>query len=606
MVNLMARNDRATIPNEEYQPPKKKNFKETVGLVRRFLPYLRPHIGTQALVLFCTAVCAACEIALPLIVRKITDYATTDISLLTGKFIISVCVAYAGIKILDSVSNYLETYFGHAMGVKIENKMREDLFDHLHILSFSFFDNTKVGQLMSRMTSDLFDVAEWAHHFPEMVFTAVIKFGAGFYIFYGMDYRFAVAIFVMLPFMIIFTKRTRYQMKETFRKSRYQVGEINARTEDDLLGIRVVRSFTAEKSEKKKFMQGCKEYVVIKLKNYKWMSEFHAVVRIVDGFMYVAVVGFGAYFLSKGDISVGDFTASLLLVSTLLASIRTIIDFSEQFSRGVTGVERFEEVMNEIPEIVDSENAVNLNDVKGGIEFRNVSFSYSGDKRTVLNNLSFSLEPGKNLAIVGPSGGGKTTLCNLIPRFYEIDSGEILIDGTNIKDITLKSLRSNIGVVAQDVYLFSGTVRENIMYGNPDATDEEVEWAAKQAGAHDFIMELPHGYDTYTGERGVKLSGGQKQRISIARLFLKNPPILLLDEATSALDNESEKLVQESLERLAKGRTTLTIAHRLTTIRNADEIIVLTDKGIEEKGTHTELMSKNGLYSALYSMYAVM
>lgn len=590
----------------EEEKVKKKSFKDTLGLVKRFLPYLMPHIKTEILVLVCTAICAACEIALPIIVRSITNTATTDPSAITVSFILKICGYYAAVKGIDCLCNYLETYFGHAMGIKIENAMREDLFDHLHILSYNYFDNTKVGQLMSRMTTDLFDIAEWAHHFPEMVFTAVIKFVAGFWIFSGMDYRFAIAVYVMLPFMIILTKKTRKRMMETFRKSRHEVGEINAEIEDDLLGIKVVQAFTADKSEKVKFINGCKKYVEIKLKSYKYMSQYHAVVRLIDGIMYVVVVGLGTYFMKNGDISVGDFTASLLLVSTLLASIRTIMDFSEQFNRGVTGVERFEEIINEKPEITDSENAVDIGEVKGEIEFRNVSFSYTSGDKTVLNNLNLKLPQGESLALVGPSGGGKTTLCNLIPRFYEADSGEILIDGKNIKDVTLYSLRKNIGVVAQDVYLFSGTIKENILYGKPDATDEEIQWAAKQAGAHDFIMNLPNGYDTYTGERGVKLSGGQKQRVSIARLFLKNPPVLLLDEATSALDNESEKLVQESLERLAHGRTTLIIAHRLTTVRNADKIMVLTENGIEETGTHSELISKGGIYASLYNMYATM
>lgn len=598
--------DRAPLPGEKYEPPKKKSAGESFHLVSRFLPYLKPHIKTLLLVLFCTALCAGCEIYLPVIVKNITNRATSDIGSLTIPLILQTCVFYAVLKAVDSLANYAETYYGHIMGVTIETKMREDMFDHLQTLSFTFFDNNKTGQLMSRMTSDLFDVAEWAHHFPEMVFTTVIKFVASFYLFAQMDIRFAAVVFVMMPFMVIFTKRSRSKMRETFRKSRYQVGEINARIEDNLLGVRVVRSFTNEHSEKLKFTDGCSEYADIKKKNYKYMASFHAIVRCIDGIMYIAVVGVGAYFMHLGTITPGDFAASLLLVSTLLSSIRSIIDFSEQFSRGITGIERFTEIMDEVPEIRDSENAEDITDVKGDIVFRDVCFNYAGGEKEILSNLNLHLKQGESLAIVGPSGGGKTTLCNLIPRFYEANSGEILIDGKNIKDVTLRSLRQNIGVVAQDVYLFSGTIRENILYGNPKASQEEIEQAAKQAGAHDFIMSLPNGYETYTGERGVKLSGGQKQRISIARVFLKDPPVLLLDEATSALDNESEKLVQESLERLAKGRTTLTIAHRLTTIRNADEIIVLTEDGIAEQGTHKELMDKGGIYSKMYGMYATM
>ena len=392
-------------------------------------------------------------------------------------------------------------------------------------------------------------------------------------------------------------------MRDTFKENRHQIGEINARLEDSLLGVKVVRSFTNEETEKKKFLAGCDEYIKVKIRGYKYMASFHATVGLINGTMYIAVIAMGAWLMKEGKIAAGDFAASLLLVSTLLNSVRSIVDFSEQFSRGVTGVERFTEIMDEIPEIVDSENAVDIENVEGEIEFKNVSFSYVKGEKQILSDLNLHLKKGENLALVGPSGGGKTTLCNLIPRFYEAESGEILVDGRNIKDITLHSLRSNIGVVAQDVYLFSGTIRDNLIYGKPGATEEEIIEATKQAGAYDFISALPNGFDTYIGERGVKLSGGQKQRISIARVFLKNPPILLLDEATSALDNESEKLVQESLERLAKGRTTLTIAHRLTTIKNADEIIVLTEEGIAEQGSHSELIAKGGIYSNMYSMY---
>lgn len=592
--------------NTSEQNKEKNSIKKSFSLIKRFFPYLKKHLGTEALVLCCVAVTAACDIALPLIVREITNAGVEDIASLTLKRIISICLFYIGFKIIACGASYCQAYYGHVMGIKIENKMREDMFDHLQTLSFSFFDNTKVGQLMSRMTSDLFDVAEWAHHFPEMVFMTIVKFFASFAIFASMDWRLAICVFCMMPFMVILTKKTRTKMRDTFRQSRHQVGEINARIEDSLLGVRVVRSFTNEKTEKEKFSRGNEEYVDIKKKSYKFMSSFHSTVTLLDGIMYIAVVGVGAYFMHIGVTTPGDFTASLLLVSTLLGSIRSIVDFSEQFSRGVTGIERFADIMDEAPEIADSPDAVDIENVQGDIQFKNVSFSYIKGEKTILNHLDLHIGKGQNIALVGPSGGGKTTLCNLIPRFYEIESGEILLDGKNIKDITLHSLRENIGVVAQDVYLFSGTIRENLIYGKPDATDEEIIEAAKKAGAHDFISALPNGYDTYTGERGVKLSGGQKQRISIARVFLKNPPVLLLDEATSALDNESEKLVQESLERLAQGRTTLTIAHRLTTIRNADEIIVLTEEGIAEHGSHSELMEKNGIYSNMYSMYSTM
>ena len=591
----------AEFPAPESSAPARSNL----SLIKRFFPYLKKHLKTELLVLVCASVSAACEIVLPLIVRRITDTGVSDPAGLTVELIAGICVAYIALRGLDSVANYCQSYYGHRMGTKIENAMREDMFDHLQTLSFNFFDNTKVGQLMSRMTSDLFDVSEWAHHFPEMVLMTVVKFVASFYIFATMDIRFAIAIFILMPLMIILTKRSRQRMRETFKKSRHQVGEINARLEDSLLGVRVVRSFTNEEAEKRKFAAGNEEYVKIKTRNHKYMSQFHATVRLIDGTMYIAVVAMGALLMKSGTLSPGDFAASLLLISTLLGSIRTIVDFSEQFSRGITGVERFVEIMDVKPEITDSENAVDIENVQGEIEFRDVSFSYVKGEKQVLHHLNMLIKKGENIALVGPSGGGKTTLCNLIPRFYEAESGDILLDGKNIKDITLRSLRSNIGVVAQDVYLFSGSIRDNLLYGKSDATQEEMIEAAKQAGAHEFISALPNGYDTYIGERGLKLSGGQKQRISIARVFLKNPPILLLDEATSALDNESEKLVQESLERLAKGRTTLTIAHRLTTIRNADEILVLTEDGIVEQGSHRELMAKNGIYAELYRLYTI-
>ncbi len=591
---------------KEKERKKSTTTKKNVALIKRFFPYLKKHLGTELIVLICAATSAACEIILPLIVRKITDQNVEDPTGLTVNLIVTICVAYIALRCLDSLASFCQSYWGHKMGTKIENSMREDMFDHLQSLSFTFFDNTKVGQLMSRMTSDLFDVAEWAHHFPEMVLMTVVKFIASFCIFATMDIRFALVIFILMPFMIILTKKSRTRMRDTFKAGRHQVGEINARIEDSLLGVRVVRSFTNEKTEKEKFSKGNEDYVVIRNKSHKYMSQFHATVKLIDGITYIVVVGMGALLMKNGITSPGDFAASLLLISTLLGSIRTIVDFSEQFSRGITGVERFAEIMDETPDITDSPNAVHVENVQGEIEFKDVSFSYVKGEKEILHHLNLKIGKGENVALVGPSGGGKTTLCNLIPRFYEPESGEILLDGKNIKDITLRSLRSNIGVVAQDVYLFSGTIRDNLIYGKADATEEELIDAAKKAGAHEFISALPNGYDTYVGERGVKLSGGQKQRISIARVFLKNPPVLLLDEATSALDNESEKLVQQSLERLAEGRTTLTIAHRLTTIRNADEIVVLTEDGIAEHGSHKELMQKGGIYCNMYNMYAVM
>ncbi len=579
--------------------------KKNIRLFKRFTPYLVRHKGEIALDLFCASMTTACELALPLIVREITDAAIEDIASLTVKRILSIAAFYIFLRIIDSVANYYMTCGGHVMGSKIETEMRNDLFSHLQGLSFSFYDNTKVGQLMSRLTSDLFDVTEFAHHFPEEVLIAIIKIIGCFIIFAEMNIWFTLVIFAMFPLVLVMTKRNREKMRDTFKSSRHQIGEINSITEDSLLGIRVVQSYANEPIEKQKFDKGSMRFLKLKRASYKYMANFHTTVRLFDGFMYIVVLAGGALFMVAGQISPADLTAYLLMVSTLMGTIRRIVEFSEQFSKGMTGIERFDEVISELSEIQDMPNAKELSDVKGKISFENVSFRYEGTDSNVLTQINFTADEGESVALVGPSGGGKTTLCNLIPRFYEVNSGRILIDGTDIKDYTLKSLRSHIGVVQQDVYMFSGTVKENIAYGRPGASDEDIIEAAKNAGAHDFICQLPDGYDTYVGERGVKLSGGQKQRVSIARVFLKDPEILILDEATSALDNESERLVQQSLERLAKGRTTFTIAHRLTTIKNASHILVLTEDGIAEQGSHKELIQKGGIYADMYALYSV-
>ena len=579
--------------------------KKNARLFKRFMPYLSRHKGEITLDLLCASLTTACELALPLIVREITDTAMNDIAALTVSKIITVALFYIFLRIVDAIANYYMACGGHVMGSKIETEMRNDLFSHLQGLSFSFYDNTKVGQLMSRLTSDLFDVTEFAHHMPEEMLIAVIKIIGCFIIFADMNIWFTLLIFAMFPLILVLTKRNRTKMRQTFKDSRHQIGEINAITEDSLLGIRVVQSYANEPIEKEKFDKGSNLFLKIKKLSYKYMARFHTTVRLMDGAMYILVLSGGALFIRAGEIDVADLTAYTLMVSTLMGTIRRIVEFSEQFSRGMTGIERFDEVMSELSEIQDTENAKELNNVKGEISFNNVTFAYNGTENNVLTNINFTAKAGESVAVVGPSGGGKTTLCNLIPRFYEVSDGSITVDGQDIRDFTLKSLRSHIGVVQQDVYMFSGTVKENITYGKPDATDEEIVEAAKNAGAHEFITQLPNGYDTYVGERGVKLSGGQKQRISIARVFLKNPEILILDEATSALDNESERIVQQSLERLAKGRTTITIAHRLPTIRNANHILVLTEDGIAEQGSHDELINKSGIYADMYALYSV-
>lgn len=577
---------------------------KTIKLIKRFLPYYKKHTKTLVFDLFCAMLTTVCELVLPMIVREITGRATDNSASLTVAFVLRTGVFYIVLRIIDTLANYYMATVGHIMGTKIETDMRRDMFSHLQRLSFSFYDNTKVGSIMSRITSDLFDVTEFAHHCPEEFLIAGIKIIASFIILCGVNIPLTLIIFSIIPPMLIVLRYFNRKMKAGFRESRKSVAELNSCVEDSLLGIRVVKSFANEPIEEEKFEEGNQGFLKIKSKVYKYMGGFHSCTRLFDGIMYITVVVAGALFMIKGSIDAADFVAYLLYVSTLLTSIRRIVEFAEQFQRGMTGIERFTEIMDCVPDIEDSPSATPLKEVKGEINFEDVTFRYSEDAREVLTHINLNIGVGENVALVGPSGGGKTTICSLIPRFYDIDSGKITLDGTDIKDVTLRSLRENIGIVQQDVYLFSGSVMENISYGKPDATKEEIYEAACMAGADAFIRELPDGYDTYVGERGVKLSGGQKQRISIARVFLKNPPVLILDEATSALDNESEKLVQASLERLAKGRTTLTIAHRLTTIKNADKIIVLTAEGIAESGSHQELLNKGGLYSELYSSYS--
>lgn len=573
------------------------------ALMKRFIPYFKKYYPVLIFDLFCAALTTVCDLVLPLIVKYITNAAIEDITKLSISVVLAVGAFYIFLRLVDAAANYYMATYGHIMGTRIETDMRQDLFAHLQKLSFSYYDDMKIGQLMSRITSDLFDVTEFAHHCPEEFFIAGIKIIGSFAILCTMNVPLTVILFAVLPLMFVCTRKSRKSMRSAFKEQRHELGEINSQVEDSLLGIRVVKSFANEDEEASKFSKGNKRFFEAKARAYKYMGAFHTTTRVFDGVMYIVIVVIGALFMLKGKISPAEYTAYLLYVSTLLVSIKRIVEFSEQFERGMTGIERFTEIMDTPVEIQDMPEAKDIGAVRGDVRFDNVSFSYNEEKGEVLSQLSLDIKAGENVAIVGPSGSGKTTLCNLIPRFYEISSGNIYIDGKNIKELTMASLRSHIGVVQQDVYLFSGTVRENIAYGKPGASEEEIIKASKLAGAHEFISQLPQGYDTYVGERGVMLSGGQKQRISIARVFVKNPPILILDEATSALDNESELIVQQSLTELAKNRTTFTIAHRLTTIKNATVIIVLTDEGIVEKGTHQELMAKKGVYYGLYSLY---
>ncbi len=580
-------------------------MERTIGtkeLIKRFSHYFRPYRQTLVLDLLCAALTTICEIVLPLLIRQITNTALLDVTLLSARMILGSAFLYFILRIVDAVANYYMANIGHVMGARIETDMRRDAYAHLQQLSNTYFNNTKVGQIMGRITNDLFDVTEFAHHCPEEFFIAGLKILISFLILASINLPLTMSVFLFVPVMTFVCMKINRYVKATFARQRNQIGELNARIEDSLLGQKVVKAFANEEMENARFEEGNQEFLEIKKISYRIMGYFSTSTRIFDGLMYITVLIMGGFFLMDGYILPGDMVAYVLYVTTLLATIRRIIEFTEQFQRGMTGIERFLQIMDADIEIFDEPGAVALENPSGEICFHNVSFEYPDDHNQVFHNLNLRIRAGEKVAIVGPSGGGKTTLCNLIPRFYDVTRGDIFLDGRNIRSFTLQSLRRNIGVVQQDVYLFSGTVYENIAYGRPGASREEVIEAAKRAGADSFIKGLKDGYDTYVGERGVKLSGGQKQRISIARVFLKNPPVIILDEATSALDNESEYAVAKSLEELAKGRTTLTIAHRLSSIRNSDRILVLTEEGIVEEGKHDALMAQNGLYHHLYEM----
>lgn len=571
-------------------------------LMKRFIPYFKKYKKTLITDLFCAALTTVCELVLPLIMRFITNEGLRDLAALSVQTIVILGSIYLVLRVIDCFANYFMANMGHVMGAKIETDMRRDAYSHLQKLSNTYYNNTKVGQIMGRITNDLFDVTEFAHHCPEEFFIAAIKLTVAFIVLIQINTWLTLLIFVCVPLMTAICMKLNRRVKSAFRKQRQQIGELNARIEDSLLGHKVVKAFTNESVENEKFERDNQKFLSIKKVSYKYMAAFQTSVRIFDGLMYMLVVVAGGIFMIKGMIAPGDLVAYMLYVTTLIATIRRIIEFAEQFQRGMTGIERFLEIMDADIEIFDEPDAIELNDPHGEIVFENVSFEYPDDHNRVFKGLNLKIQNGEKVAIVGPSGGGKTTLCNLIPRFYDVTEGRITLGGEDIKHFTLKSLRKNIGVVQQEVYLFSGTILENIIYGRPDATIEEVKEAAKRAGADEFINALKDGYDTYVGERGVKLSGGQKQRISIARVFLKNPPIIILDEATSALDNESEFAVAESLSKLAEGRTTLTIAHRLSSIKNSDRILVLTENGIEEEGNHEQLMEQKGIYYRFYEM----
>lgn len=571
-------------------------------LLRRFLPYFKKYKGTLCFDLLCAALTTVCELVLPLIMRYITNEGLRDLAALSVRTILMLGVLYLVLRVVDCFARYYMADTGHVMGARIETDMRRDAYSHLQQLSNTYYNNTKVGQIMGRITNDLFDVTEFAHHAPEELFITAIKIIVSFVILIQINVWLTLLVFACVPIMLIVCTKLNLRMRGAFRKQRRQIGELNARIEDSLLGHKVVKAFTNEDIEREKFETDNGDFLEIKKETYKYMAAFQTSVKVFDGLMYLVVLVAGGIFMVNGFIAPGDLVAYMLYINALIATIRSISEFMEQFQRGTTGIERFLEIIDADIEIFDEPDAKELTDPKGNIVFEDVSFEYPDDHNRVFKNLNLSIRQGEKIAIVGPSGGGKTTLCNLIPRFYDVTRGRITLDGEDIKNYTLKSLRKNIGIVQQDVYLFSGTIFENIVYGKPSASRDDVIRAAKRAGAHEFIMSLKNGYDTYVGERGVKLSGGQKQRISIARVFLKNPPIIILDEATSALDNESEFAVAQSLSLLSEGRTTLTIAHRLSSIKNSDRILVLTENGIEEEGNHDQLMERQGIYYQFYEL----
>ena len=576
--------------------------KRDMGKWQRFFSYYKPYKGLFFADMFFAIMGAAVTLVIPLIIRYITGtviFYEADEALRT---ILKLALLMVGLVLLEVYCNFFIAYQGHIMGAKMEYDMRNEIFAHYQRLSFNFFDDQKVGQLMSRVTNDLFEISELFHHGPEDIVISIIKFIGSFVILASINIRLTLVAFAIIPFMFAYAYFFNKKMKAAFKRNRAKIADINATIEDNLSGIRVVKSFANEDAEMEKFRDGNSRFVETKKSSYLYMGGFHSGLGAFMTLINIIVIVAGAMFITKGIVDVTVLITFLLYVNNFTEPVKKLINFTETFQNGVSGYERFLEIMSIEPAIKDKENAVEKNDFKGDVTFNDVSFRYNDKNDYVLNHVSLDVKAGEYVALVGSSGAGKTTLCSLIPRFYDVTDGSICVDGVDVRDLKLKCLRNNIGIVQQDVYLFAGSIIENIRYGRPDATDEEVYEAAKKANAHEFIMGLPEGYDTDIGQRGIKLSGGQKQRLSIARVFLKNPPILIFDEATSALDNESEKVVQESLETLAANRTTFVIAHRLSTIRNAERILVLTEDGIAESGTHKELMEKRGVYYNLYNI----
>ena len=573
-----------------------------MNTIKKFIHYYGPYKAVFFIDLICAAVISLVDLAYPQILRTMTKTLFTQDKDIILHALPVIAASLFVMYIVQSLCKYYVTYQGHMMGAKMERDMRRELFDHYQELSFSYYSRNNSGQMMSKLVSDLFDISEFAHHGPENLFISLVKIVGAFIFLFFINKKLALPLILLVIVMFVFSFRQNAKMQETFMENRRKIGDVNASLQDTLSGIRVVQSFANEDIERAKFKKSNEAFLVSKRDNYHCMGSFMSSNLFFQGMMYLVTLLYGCYLIAQGEMQTADLAMYALYIGIFISPIQILVELVEMMQKGLSGFRRFLDVMETESEIRNADNAAELTDVKGHVRYDHVSFHYSDDETPVLSDISIDIPAGKSIALVGPSGSGKTTICSLLPRFYDVTDGSITVDGKDIRGLTLKSLRSQIGMVQQDVYLFDGTIKDNIAYGKPGASDEEIIKAAKCASIHDFIMELPDKYDTYVGERGTRLSGGQKQRISIARVFLKNPPILILDEATSALDNESERWIQKSLEELSKNRTTITIAHRLSTIRDADEIIVITEEGIAERGTHAELLEKNGLYAAYYNM----
>ena len=573
-----------------------------MNTLKKFIHYYGPYKTVFFIDLLCAAIISLVDLAYPQILRSATKTLFTQDKAIILQALPWIAIGLFMMYVIQSFCKYYVSCQGHIMGAKMERDMRQELFEHYEELSFSYYSQNNSGQMMSKLVSDLFDISEFAHHGPENLFISLVKIVGSFIFLFLINKKLALPLIVLVILMFLFSFRQNQKMQRTFMENRKKIGDVNESLQDTLSGIRVVQSFTNEEIEKNKFQKSNHAFLVSKKDNYRCMGEFMSSNLFFQGMMYLVTLVYGGYLIANNEMSAADLAMYALYIGIFISPIQIPVELMEMMQKGLSGFRRFLDVMETEPEIQDAPDAVELKDVKGRVCYEDVSFHYSDDETTVLSHVSIEIPAGKSVALVGPSGGGKTTICSLLPRFYDVTGGRVTVDGQDIRSLTLKSLRSQIGVVQQDVYLFSGSIRDNIAYGKPDATEEEIIEAAKCANIHDFIMELPDQYDTFVGERGARLSGGQKQRISIARVFLKNPPILILDEATSALDNESERWIQHSLEELSKNRTTITIAHRLSTIKNADEIIVITENGIAERGTHETLLEKNGIYAGYYNM----